>query len=119
MLRLLIALAATIALGIASRQSSIGIYLFDKSVGDVLYAVAAYLVLALVLYRRQSSLIALLAFGLCLAVELFKLTGIPAKYGDSQLVRWVLGTGFSWHNLACYAIGVTAMFGLDVKLLRR
>ncbi len=52
MRRLLTALAVTVVLGILSRSRPIGWYPYDKSLGDLLYAVAAYLVLALLLPRR-------------------------------------------------------------------
>jgi hypothetical protein len=49
---------------------------------------------------------AVIAFGCCLAVELFKLTGIPADNQDVFLVRWFLGMTFSVVNLGYYLIGV-------------
>ncbi len=47
-----------------------------------------------------------LAFGCCLAVEVFKLTGIPAEHQRVFLVRWFLGMSFAWVNLSYYFIGV-------------
>jgi hypothetical protein len=106
MLRLLLALAATVVLGLASRLYPVGWFLYDRVLGEVLYAVAAYLVLAMLLHRKPPWLIALIAFGCCLAVELFKLTGIPAEYQHMLLVRWFLGMIFCWVNLGYYLIGV-------------
>ena len=106
MLRLLLALAATVFLGLASRLHPLGWFLWDRVLGEVLYAVAAYLVLAMLLIRRPPWLIAVLAFGCCLAVELFKLTGIPAEHQRVFLVRWFLGMTFAWVNLGYYFIGV-------------
>src|SRR5690349_19557129 len=106
MLRLLLALAATVALGLASRLYPIGWFLYDRVLGEVLYAVAAYLVLAILLVRRPPWLVACMAFGCCLAVELFKLTGIPAENQRVYLVRWFLGMTFAWVNLGYYFIGV-------------
>ena len=118
MVRLFAALGFTVALGLLSRLRPLGWPVWDKSLGDVLYAVAAYLALALTLYRRPPLLVATLALGLCLAVEVLKTTGLPARYGHIVVVRWLLGTTFSWHNLACYLIGVAVIFGLDRLLLR-
>jgi hypothetical protein len=73
--RVLAALVVTVALGLLSRLCP-G---YDKSLGDALYAVAAYLALALALPRRHPLLVAGLALALCLAVELFQATGIPAR----------------------------------------
>ena len=91
MLRLLLALAATVVLGLASRLHPLGWFLYDRVLGEVLYAVAAYLVLAMLLVRRPPWLIAGVAFGCCLAVELFKLTGIPAENQRVFLVKVVSG----------------------------
>src|SRR5436190_535637 len=118
MLRLLAALTVTVALGLLSRVRPIGWWPYDKSLGDVLYAVAAYLGLALVLYRRPRALVAGLALALCLAVEAFQATGIPARYEHVVLVRWLLGTTFAWHDVACYFVGVAAVTALDALLLR-
>ncbi len=106
MLRLLLALAATVFLGLASRLHPLGWSLYDRALGEVLYAVAAYLVLALLLARRPPWLIACVAFGCCLAVELFKLTGVPAENQRLFLVRWFLGMSFNWVNLGYYFAGV-------------
>ena len=106
MMRLTLALAVTVVVGLASRLHPVGWHLYDRALGEVLYAVAAYLVLAMLLRRQAPSFIAGVAFLSCLAVELFKLTGIPAEYQHVFLVRWFLGMVFSWVNLGYYLIGV-------------
>lgn len=118
MLRLLAALALTIALGLLSRLHPVGLPLWDKWLGDVLYAVAAYLALALLLIRARPSLVPPLALAACFAVEAFKTTGLPARYAEFAAVRWLLGTTFSWYNLMCYVAGVAAVTAVDVLLLR-
>jgi hypothetical protein len=117
-LRLLAALGAVIALGLASRSYSVGWHVYDKSLGDVMYAAAAYLVLAVAFPHRAPLIIAAGSLSFCLAVELFKLTGIPAAHDRLLLVRWLLGSVFSWHNLICYAVGVAASAALDVRCLQ-
>ena len=116
--RLLLALAAVIALGLLSRLRPIGWPLYDKSLGDVLYAVAAYLAIALLLCRWRPSWVASLALVLCLAVECFQATGIPAHYEHITVVRWFLGTTFSWHDVGCYVVGVAVITALDALVLR-
>lgn len=113
MLRLLLVLAATVFLGLASRLHPMGWFLYDRVLGEVLYAVAAYLVLAMLLVRRPPWLIAWMAFGCCLAVELFKLTGIPAENQRVFMVRWFLGMTFAWMNLGYYFIGVVLIAFAD------
>src|SRR5215212_5411314 len=99
MLRLLLALAVTVVLGLAYRLYPLGWFLWDRVLGEVLYAVAAYLTLAILFVRKPPLLIAVIAFACCLAVELFKLTGIPAENQRVFLVRWFLGMTFSAVNL--------------------
>jgi hypothetical protein len=118
MIRLLLALAAVIALGLLSRLRPMGWPLYDKSLGDVLYAVAVYLVVALLRYRWRPSRVALLALVLCLAIESFQATGIPARYAHFAVVRWLLGTTFSWHDVVCYVLGVVGITILDAVVLR-
>jgi hypothetical protein len=118
MVRLLIALMVTIVLGLLSRLHPLGWPWYDKSLGDVLYAAAVYLLLALLLYRRRSLLVASLALCLCLAIESFQATGLPAQYANVLVVRWLLGTTFSWHDVGCYVLGVVAIASLDALFLR-
>jgi hypothetical protein len=110
---LLLALAATVALGLASRLHPVGWFLYDRVLGEVLYAVAAYLALAVLLVRRPPPFVAVIAFVCCLAVELFKLTGIPAEHQRVLLVRWFLGTYFNPVNLGYYLAGVTLIAFAD------
>ena len=98
MLRRLTALAVTVALGLLSRLYPLGWPVYDKSLGDVLYAAAAYLALALALPHRRPTVVAALALAFCLAMECFQATGIPARYADRAVVRWLLGTTFSGHD---------------------
>ena len=106
MIRLLLALAVTVALGLASRLYPTGWFLWDRVLGEVLYAVAAYLALGMLFIRKSPLFIAVIAFASCLAVELFKLTGIPAENQRVFLVRWFLGMTFSVVNLGYYFTGV-------------
>jgi hypothetical protein len=109
-LRLARLLVVTLAVGIASRVVHLGARLWDKSVGDALYAVAIYLVVALIVPRWKPRRVAILAFAICLAVELFQLTGIPiALAREHPWVRWILGGAFGWHDVAWYAVGVAAI----------
>ena len=116
--RLLIALVAVVALGLLSRLHPIGWSPYDKSLGDILYAVAAYLVLALLFHRWRTSWVTLLALVLCMAIETFQATGIPARYEHISVIRWLLGTTFSWHDVACYVVGVAVAMTLDTLVLR-
>jgi hypothetical protein len=99
-------MTVTVALGLASRLYPTGWFLWDRVLGEVLYSVAAYLVWAIILGRKPPLVIGVIAFASCLAVELFKLTGIPAENQHMFLVRWFLGMTFSVVNLGYYLLGV-------------
>jgi hypothetical protein len=91
MLRLASALAVTVGLGLLSRLRPMGWPVYDKSLGDALYAAAAYLALALALPRWRPALVAALALAFRLAVECFQASGVPARYAHLVPVRWLLG----------------------------
>jgi hypothetical protein len=98
-------IAATVLLGIASRKLPLGWPAWDKSLGDVLYAMMVAFGLALALRRGA----ALAAFVACLAIEAFQLTGVPVALArERPWVHWVLGSSFAWHDVACYALGALA-----------
>jgi Protein of unknown function (DUF2809) len=118
MIRLVAALMVTVGLGALSRLHPIGWSVYDKSLGDALYAGAVYLTFAIFLIRKPITLVATLALAVCLAIESFQATGIPARYAHFGVVRWLLGTTFSWHDVACYVVGVVATTGLDYLFLR-
>lgn len=109
MVRLVFAMWVTVGIGLASRLYPAGWFFWDRIVGEVLYGVAAYLAWAILLFRKPVWLIALIAFISCSAVELFKLTGIPAENQRLFLVRWFLGMTFDLVNLVYYFIGVLLM----------
>lgn len=112
-------LLVTVALGIASRTFPLRNFFWDKALGDVLYAVAAYLFIVLVTRRRPFPDTFALAGLYCLAIELFKLTGIPASLGRYLIARWVLGTTFSALNLVCYFAGIILIATIDRWWLRQ
>jgi hypothetical protein len=109
----LIALLA--ALGIGSRRYAQALPEFVAAyAGDTLWALAAFLGIGLLLPRASTRTIALLALSLSIAVELSQL--YHALWLDSirgtTLGGLILGFGFLWSDLACYAAGV----GLGVFL---
>jgi hypothetical protein len=111
--RLALLFVVTIALGIASRRLPLGVGLWDKSLGDALYAVAVFLVLAFVFPAASIVRLAIAAFAVCFAIELFQRTGIPSELARTRpWVHWILGSGFAWHDVGCYAVGVVFIAGI-------
>lgn len=80
-----------------------------KYAGDGLYALLVFWLVVAVTPRRRGGVVGLVAFGICVAVELFQLTGVPAALGEvSGLARLVLGTTFNAPDLPWYAAGAAS-----------
>lgn len=107
----------SVALGLASRKlPPTGFSLWDKSFGDADYAVMFGFLIVAVRPRTPPLQVGLGAFGICFALELFQLTGIPAR--TPQPLRFLLGTSFAWHDVACYAIGAAAVAAIAALYTR-
>lgn len=109
---------ASVALGLASRKlGPTGFYLWDKSFGDADYAVMFGFLLLALRPSLSPRAVGAGAFGICFALELFQLTGLPMR--TPQPIRFLLGTSFSWHDVACYAVGAAAVALLVLWYSRR
>jgi hypothetical protein len=106
-----VALGLVIALGLVSRRVHLGVPLWDKSLGDVLYTVMVYFAVALARPDLGPRRLGAFALGISLAVEAFQLTGIPARL--PRLFHLALGTTFAWHDVACYIVGAVAITSID------
>ena len=103
----LIALAAI--LGIGSRRYAHALPGFIAAyAGDTLWALAAFGGIGLVLPRASTRTVVLLAMILSIAVELSQLYHAPwiDSIRQATLGGLILGFGFLWSDLACYAAGV-------------
>ena len=106
----LLAIALVIALGLLSRVLHTGWILFDKYLGDALYAALIYLLLPSQPVTRRAAI----AMAILTGIELFQLTNIPRQMVGSSywLIRGVgrlLGTTFGWGDLAAYATGIAVL----------
>lgn len=105
-------LAAIIAAGLLSRTLHTGFILFDKYLGDALYAAMVYVLIRL---TGRVTRVALWSAIVMLAIELFQLTGIPAAMVQQanplaiRLAGRLLGTHFSFLDLLAYAVGIRAV----------
>ncbi len=110
-------LVITIGLGLASRSFQIGIALWDKSLGDVLYTVMIYFLVAIARPDTRPTARGTIALAISVAVELFQLTGIPLAL--PRILRIALGTTFAWHDVACYVVGAVVASAADHLVRRR
>ncbi|MBY0506876.1 MAG: DUF2809 domain-containing protein [Bryobacteraceae bacterium] len=87
----------------------LGWIVWDKYLGDALYAAMVYLLL-----RPWSSRPATQAMLLMTGLEVFQLTLIPARLAGNEhlavrLVARLLGTQFGWLDLLAYGVGLLAV----------
>jgi hypothetical protein len=108
-------LVGIVALGILSRVIHTGRVVFDKYLGDALYATMVYTILRL-LWRSAS--VALPAMVVMFSIELFQLTMIPARMLGSEhlmirICARLLGTEFSFLDLLAYGVGIGCVYLAD------
>lgn len=114
-------LLVTICLGLASRHwapslpNFIGAY-----AGDALWASAVYWVLALAHPRMRAAHRLLLALAIAITVEVSQL--FHPAWLEAVRATWfgarVLGFGFLWSDLVCYAVGVALAVMVDLRFGR-
>jgi hypothetical protein len=101
-------LAGTIAAGILSRVVHTGLPIFDKYLGDALYAAMVYAILR---FFWKAAAAAPRAMAVMTAIELFQLTLIPAhmlasEHWLTRICARLLGVQFSFLDLLAYAVGI-------------
>lgn len=102
----------SVALGLSIRTLSDAAW--TGPAGDGLYAVLLYVLVAILIPSRPKALIAAAAVTVCVMIELFQLTGLPAELGESwPPLRLVLGTTFGTADLLAYAGGAAVAYAVD------
>ena len=117
----LAAMAATIALGLASRRWPAALpALFGKYPGDALWALMVFFGWRALRPRARTRDVASLALGTSVVVECPKLWQAPwlVDFRQSTIGHLLLGHVFSWQNLVAYGVGVLAGVALDGVLRR-
>ena len=109
----MVLLALTITAGLGSRSWRLGWSLWDKSLGDALYAIAVYLVLKILIPHLRAPAAGITAVLFCLGIEAFKFTGLPGQWSAWSISRLILGSTPSWHNVVCYCVGIAGATAID------
>lgn len=92
---------------------------FGDKAGDLLYAALVALGVWFLVPWVRPWLLAAVAGGWCLAVELLQLTRLPDAAAEvTPLSRLVLGSGFDPLDLVAYAVGVALVVVLVVVARR-
>ena len=105
----IILIALVCLLGIGSRRYAHVLPEFIAAfTGDTLWALAAFLGIALILPRASTWTVACLAIAFSVTVELSQLYHAPwiDSIRHTTLGGLILGFGFLWSDLACYAVGI-------------
>ncbi len=119
-LRYLVATIVTIGAGLLCRMRKewfpgvVNLYL-----GDTLYAVMMYFVMAFLFPSKSAYFKAFTALAICFAIELSQLYHSPFvdTLRNTLFGRLVLGSGFLWSDLLAYTIGVLFAVAIDLLLL--
>jgi hypothetical protein len=104
-----------IAMGILSRVVHTGLAVFDKYLGDALYAAMVYGILRLFLRPAASVVCAMVVMT---GIELFQLTMIPAHMLASahlmvRVCARLIGVEFSFRDLLAYGVGIGCIYLVD------
>ena len=112
----LLLLIGTVALGLASRRYPSALPAFVSTyAGDVLWASMVFWLLTLVRPTGDRRQLAAIAFAIAVAVETSQRYHVPwlDALRASTLGALVLGQGFLWSDIVCYAVGVMLAAVLD------
>ena len=108
-------LAAIVTAGLLSRMVHTGIRVFDKYLGDALYAAMVYVIFRL---TGRIARVTLWTAVTMTAIEFFQLTQIPAgmlrsEWLAARACARLLGTEFSVLDLLAYAVGIGCLSAVD------
>ncbi len=99
-----------VLLGLASRSHSLLIPTFVKEyAGDTLWALAAYLMITVLFPSLAIRRIAIIAGLFSVSIEISQMYHAPwiDQIRHVRLGGLVLGYGFLWSDLICYAVGIS------------
>lgn len=117
-------IAAVITLGLYSRAKSAQSYLpqfISEYAGDTLYALMMFFGIGFLFPKLSTWQVAALAFGLSAFIECSQLYHAPwiDAIRQTRLGGLILGFGFLWSDLVCYAVGVLCGAAVEMLLRRK
>ncbi len=115
------ALIVTVVVGLGSRAyAGFGANFIHLYVGDVLYATMYYWIIRGLAPSKSRYLAAGLALIICFVIEIMQWYHVPwiDAVRATRLGGLILGFGFLWSDLVCYALGVFLGWILDSRINR-
>lgn len=114
----ILCLVGIITLGIVSRVVHTGMVIFDKYLGDTLYAAMFYAIFRLFWRGMAAARLAVSVMVVMTGIELFQLTMIPARLLTNEhlmarITARLIGTEFSFRDLLAYSVGIACMYFVD------
>jgi len=100
---------AVIALGLLSRGSYVPAIIYPY-IGDVLYAVMMYFLLAFLYPQKSAQFLFLVSLSICFGIEFSQLYQADwiVDLRKQKLVALILGSGFLWSDVLAYIVGASA-----------
>lgn len=116
-LRQLVLMTVAVSLGLGSRSPSVPMPdLISRYAGDVLWAWLVFLLVGLLLRERSTLQVAAIASVFAMTIELSQLYHAP--WIDNVRQTWlgglVLGYGYLWSDVVCYALGILGGVAIEV-----
>jgi len=95
--------------------------LVAKYGGDVLYATCWFFFLRIWLAKPPVCIVVLYAFIVCAIIEVLELVQAPwmKKLQHTPPLGLILGYGFNWSDMLCYAVGALIGWGIGMMIERR
>lgn len=111
-----------VCLGLLSRKFS---YLLPEAInnylGDALWAVMIYLMMATIGKSRSVNRVALYSILFCYVIEVSQLYHAPwiDAIRNTRLGGLILGFGFLWSDIMAYTMGVSTMFLIEKIIYKK
>lgn len=114
----LLLIAFVIALGLASRAEAVRDYVPDfmrAYAGDTLWALMVFLGVGFLFPQLSTWRVAAIALGLAVLIECSQLyhAGWIDALRQTRLGGLILGFGFLWSDLVCYAVGIACGMAVE------
>ena len=121
MRRLIFGILSVILLGI---EVLIGLFAHGwvrSYLGDVLVVILLYTIVRTIVPRKgKRFVIPTIILVFSFIVEFLQLWGFCDRFGiTNEFLRIIIGTGFSWIDIACYCIGIIPCYVSEYLLNRR